>query len=83
MDCRIVKTVSLKQIDFDNFSSDLLADRPFLEDNAASCTQPGDCLLVTCIGHAGELLVIPSGCHVRYAAHRPCIVTAGDHPLPR
>ena len=44
---RIVKTVCLRRIDFENFEADLLADRQFIEDYAALCTQTGDCLLDT------------------------------------
>ena len=71
---RIVKTVCLRRIDFENFYLDLLADRQFLEDHAALCTEKGDCLLIKSKGPGGELLVIPDGCYVRYAALRPSIV---------
>lgn len=56
---RIVKTICLRKIDFENFATDLLADRQFIEDNAALCVEDGDCILVTSRAHKNELLVIP------------------------
>ena len=71
---RIVKTVCLSQIDFENFETDLLADRQFIEDNAALCTEPEDCLLVTSHRRQPEYLVFPwHCCFVHYAAVRPPI----------
>ena len=77
---RIRKTICLRRIDFENFSLDLLADRSFLEDNAVHCTEKGDCLLIKSRGFVGELLVIPDGCYVRYAALRPGIVISAQRP---
>lgn len=74
MEYRIVKTICLRKIDYENFTTDLLADRQFIEDNASLCTAKGDCLLVKARGMNAELLVIPwKGCIVRYAALRPLI----------
>lgn len=74
MDYEVVKTVCLSKIDYENFSTDLLADRQFIEDNIALCQNPGDCLLVTDRKHTEEILVMPwHERHVRYAALRPLI----------
>ncbi len=71
---RIVKTILLSQIDFENFTTDMLADRQFIEDSSPLCAKPGDCLLVTNRSRQSELLVIPwKGRYVRYAALRPAI----------
>ena len=71
---RIVKTVRLSRMDYENFTTDLLADRQFIEDSAPLCTAPGDYLLITGKQRQQELLVIPwQGCFVRYAALRPTI----------
>ena len=71
---RIVKTICLYRIDFENFATDLLADRQFIEDNAALCITPGDCLLVSGKQPGEDLLIIPwHGCFVHYAALRPAI----------
>ena len=74
MEYRIVKIICLSKIDYENFTTDLLADRQFIEDNAALCTATGDCLLVKTRGTDAELLVVPwKGCFVRYAALRPAV----------
>ena len=71
---RIVKTVRLSRIEYENFTTDLLADRQFIEDSAPLCTAPGDCLLITGKQQQQELLIIPwQGCFVRHAALRPAI----------
>lgn len=72
---RIVRTICLSQIEHQNFATDLLADRQFIEDNAAFCVEPGDCLLVTTRRRDVELLIVPwRGCFVKYAALRPAIM---------
>ena len=74
MDYEVVKTVCLSKIDYENFSTDLLADRQFIEDNIALCQNPGDCLLVTDRKHTEEILVMPwRERFVRYAALRPSV----------
>ena len=35
----IVKTVTLRKMDFENFITDMVADRQFIEDNAALCNR--------------------------------------------
>ena len=79
---RIVKTVCLRKIDFENFITDLLADRQFIEDNAALCVEDGDCILVTNRAHKNELLVMPlEDCFVRCAALYPAtqVLSGGVH----
>ena len=67
---RIVKTVCLGGMDYENFVTDLLADRAFLEDFPGS-GQDGPlvrCLCVSCKGR-GSVLVLPDGTgHVAQAA---------------
>ena len=74
MEYRIVKTICLNGIDYENFTTDLLADRQFIEDHSALCTEPGGCLLITGNRQEPELLIMPwQGCFVRYAALRPVV----------
>jgi hypothetical protein len=67
---RIVKTVCLVGMDYENFATDLLADRAFLE-NADGCGEEGGlvrCLCVCCPGRE-SILVLPDGTgHVALAA---------------
>ena len=71
---RIAKTICLNGIDYENFTTDLLADRQFIEDHFALCVEPGDCLLITGKRQEPGLLIIPwQGCFVRYAALRPVV----------
>lgn len=67
---QVVSIVRLRQIDYDNFATDLLADRSFL-DNDDGCLDDGKivrCLRVTCRGR-NALLVLPDGTgHVALAA---------------
>ena len=67
---RIVKTIRLGKMDYENFVTDLLADRAFLED-VPGCGQDGPlvcCLCVTCRGR-DSVLVLPDGTgHVALAA---------------
>ena len=68
---RIVKTVCLVGMDYENFVTDLLADRAFLED-VPGCGEDGKkvlcCLRVSCPGRE-DILVVPDGTgHVALAA---------------
>ena len=68
----IVKSVRLAKIDYENFITDMLADRQFIEDNAALCSQGETwrCVLVQQRGCTDGILVIPAdGCHVGWAAY--------------
>lgn len=67
----VVATVGLTKIDFENFATDLLADRAFLE-NAHACGENGAlvrCLRVTGRGSNTAILVLPDSTgHVALAA---------------
>ena len=67
---RVVKTIRLGGMDYENFVTDLLADRAFLEDVPGcgeNCTLVR-CLCVTCRGR-DSVLVLPDGTgHVTLAA---------------
>ena len=74
MEYETVKTICLSKIDYENFTTDLLADREFIEDNINLCQNNGDCLLVAGPGRARDLLIIPwHGRFVRYAALRSAV----------
>ena len=68
----IVKTAKLAKIDYENFITDMIADRQFIEENAALCAQGGAwrCLLVQQRGRTDGVLVVPvDGCYVGWAAY--------------
>jgi len=68
----ILKTVKLAKIDYENFITDMIADRLFIEENAALCAQGGvwRCLLVQQRGRTDGVLVVPvDGCYVGWAAY--------------
>lgn len=69
----VVKTIRLAKIDYENFITDLMADRQFLEDSAELCSK-GDvirCLKIVC-GRSGEsVLVVPNCAWVDVAALCP------------
>ena len=62
----------LSAIDYENFITDMLADRQFIEDSADLC-EKGEvwrCLLVQKRGCQDGVLVLPEeGCFVGYAAY--------------
>ena len=67
----IVDTIRLKWIDYENFVTDMLADRQFLEDSAKLCSKDGNairCILVE--PHSGRdgVLVVPEDAWVVLAA---------------
>ena len=68
----IVKLVKLAKIDYENFITDMVADRQFIEDHADLCSK-GEvwrCLLVRQRGRTDGVLVIPEdGCFVDWAAY--------------
>ena len=57
----VVKEITLAAIDYENFITDLVADRQFLEDNASLCAdgEPMKCLLVRRRGRRDGVLVVP------------------------
>ena len=71
---RVMKTIVLGKMEYENFITDLLADRQFIEDNAALCSQ-GEvwkCLLIRQRGCSEGILVMSeNGCFVDWAARFP------------
>ena len=68
----VAKRIRLGAIDYENFITDMVADRQFIEDNAALCTKGKvwKCLLVQKRGcHDGILVMPQDGCYVGYAAY--------------
>ena len=68
---QIVKTVEIGKMDYENFVTDMLADRQFIEDNAGLCLQGEvwQCLLIRQRGCSDGILVMPeNGCFVGWAA---------------
>lgn len=68
----IVKLVKLAEIDYENFITDMVADRQFIDDHAALCSK-GEvwrCILVQQRDRADGVLVMPEdGCFVGWAAY--------------
>ena len=70
----IVKIVKLSKIDYENFITDMIADREFIRAHSSLCEigETWNCLLVQQRGHSDGVLVIPfDGCHVGWAAYYP------------
>lgn len=68
---QIVKTIELEKMDYENFITDMLADRQFIEDNAGLCSrgEVWQCLLIRQRGCSDGILVTPeNGCFVGWAA---------------
>ena len=68
----VVKTVKLAKIDYENFITDMTADRQFIEDHAALCSKSEvwRCILVQQRGRTDGVLVMPEdGCFVGWAAY--------------
>ena len=68
----IVKQVKLAKIDYENFITDMVADRQFIEDNANLCSKDEiwRCILVQQRGQTDGVLVMPEdGCFVGWAAY--------------
>ena len=71
---RIVKTIELGKMDYENFITDMLADRQFIEDNAGLCSQGEvwQCLLIRQRGcREGVLVMAENRCFVGWAARFP------------
>ena len=68
----IVRQIVLPAIDYENFITDMAADRQFLADNAALCAE-GEimrCLLIRQRGRTGGVLVLPeNGAFAAWAAY--------------
>ena len=68
---RVVKTIILHSVDYENFITDMLTDWQFIEDFAPLCSQKDIwlCLLVRRRGaHIGVLVMPERECYVGYAA---------------
>ena len=68
---RIVTEIQLPALDYENFITDMLADRQFIEDNAALCSrgEVWQCLLIRQRRCSDGILVMPEGgCYVGWAA---------------
>lgn len=68
----IVKTIALGVIDYENFITDMLVDRQFIEDYADRCErgESWKCLYVHQRGCKDGVLVMPDkDCYVKYAAY--------------
>ena len=66
----VIKTIRLAKIDYENFITDLVADRQFLEDNAELCSK-GEiirCLKITRRRSSESILVVPDRAWVDIAA---------------
>ena len=69
---RIVTEIQLPAIDYENFITDMLADRQFIEDHGRRCKkgEVWDCLLVRRRGQPDGVLVMPKAeCFVGWAAY--------------
>ena len=69
---QIVKTIELGKMDYENFITDMLADRQFIEDYADLCCVGSvwKCLFVHQRGKADGILIVPTDdCYVKYAAY--------------
>lgn len=68
----IVRQFVLAEIDYENFITDMRADRQFIEDAAEFCAE-GDlikCLYVRCHNKADGVLVVPENkSYVKWAAY--------------
>ena len=67
----VVKMVTLGKIDYENFITDMKADRRFIEEYAPLCAEddPWKCILVRQRGGGGGILVMPGdGAFVGWAA---------------
>ncbi len=69
---KVVKQVKLAKIDYENFITDMIADRQFIEDSAALCSkdETWHCILVQQCGCMDGVLVMPKDvCFVGWAAY--------------
>ena len=70
----VVKTNNLSKIDYENFITDMVADRAFLEKNAHLCRKDGTVVLCLHVKpREGEdgIIVVPGGAWVDLAAVFP------------
>lgn len=70
----IVKTVAFGKMDYDNFCTDMLVDRQFIEDYYDLCGTGSvwKCLFVHQRGKTDGILIVPTDdCYVKYATYLP------------
>lgn len=69
----IVKEIILNPMDYENFKTDMLADRQFLEDNFRLCSEsPICCLFIRKVNSKDGIAAIPNcidGSHIAWAAY--------------
>ncbi len=73
----VVKIVKLRAIDYENFVTDMVADRQFIEESADLCSdgEVWKCLLVQKRSCNNGILVMPvDGCYVGYAAYMDIVL---------
>ena len=78
----VVKVIKLSAIDYENFVTDMVADRQFIEDYADLCAKGKvwKCLLVQKQGRKDGVLVMPeAGCYVGYAACWGGVADMAEH----
>lgn len=83
---RVAETIILNAIDYENFITDMLADRQFIEDFASDCSKGNvwSCLLVRRRGaHTGILVMPEQACYVGYAACWADEVSTGSESRER
>ena len=71
---KVVKTIRLTKIDYENFITDMIADRQFIEENAALCSKGTvwNCIFVQQRGREDGVLVLPiDQSFVGWAAYLP------------
>ena len=71
---RVRKTVVLSQMGYENFITDMLADRDYLEDRALEGQRQEavwDCILVKARTGSAGVLVVPDGPYTEWAALAP------------
>ena len=72
----VVKTVRLSKIDYENFITDMIADRQFIEENASLCSKGTvwNCIFVQQRGREDGVLVLPiDQSYVGWAAYLPSV----------
>lgn len=68
----VAKEIMLARIDYENFITDMVVDRQFIEENADLCAEgtPMKCLFVRQRGKKDGVLVVPKGmAYVGWAAY--------------
>ncbi len=73
---KVVKTIRLTKIDYENFITDMIADRQFIEENAAFCSKGTvwNCIFVQQRGREDGVLVLPiDQSYVGWAAYLPSV----------